>query len=463
MHGAHSLPVESLIEIFDWATYSPVREVQSIIDYPTPFECIEAENENRRIAAALRTKLALSLVCHHWRAICAQFLFEYILIKQRLSDFGLASALEAPERFGVHVKRVLIRQYAPHPTEISVQEANETLRRIFTVCPNIRIISLGQILSTSAMNNSDPSTLARVGTRGIRAQRLDLLTGYSIDSTQQPNISHTYSLMSANVLSTTLDLALRKCDVPSANHEDVCLPNLHTLRISGPRSNRGGFRTALAKIKLPSLRRIVVRDITDYRPETPVRIGNIIKSNASRILCFEVSGKPTTRNRVLALCLMHALSCCINLEEVYFPLFLVSNPLDLRKTAKGCRSLRHVGIHITPNDELKRQDGRIGRGAVFGTLASPTAPRNYEEWAWLRLTNTFNYFTTEQTIFPRLEKISLHGTQWLNYIPDSRFTVLLADAERKGITIQAVEKDVEEALRVCMSHPFEGTDVLGIS
>ena len=98
------LPVELLLEIFQWATDSRYSSPVSSLHY-TPFQALEAEGE----IASLKIKRNLSLVCRQWRQLTVQLLFQDLWITR--GAVGLRGALQTvtPEgnSYGDWVRPVL--------------------------------------------------------------------------------------------------------------------------------------------------------------------------------------------------------------------------------------------------------------------------------------------------------------------------------------------------------------------
>src|SRR6266478_7288273 len=98
------LPVELLLEIFQWATDSRYSNPVSSLHF-TPFQALGAEGE----MASLKIKRNLSLVCRQWRQLTVQLLFQDLWIKH--SAEGLRDTLQTitPEgnTYGDWVRPVL--------------------------------------------------------------------------------------------------------------------------------------------------------------------------------------------------------------------------------------------------------------------------------------------------------------------------------------------------------------------
>lgn len=223
-----TLPSELLVEIFDFATYSAIRDLQTLINYSSPFEYIDHDTTDASIIAALRTRCALSLTSKRWRVLSARYLYEEICVRNRRSDAILADVLEASASgrnaaLGSHVKRIFFRRSVNTPRRTGKEEVGEDVLRIIRCCPNVRIISrdrdlLDPVTRIQARRFSDPYNFDRISEELFRSrapvERVDFTFGnlalasgpHNHPIVSSPGICYDFS--SLRMLSISMDVPI---------------------------------------------------------------------------------------------------------------------------------------------------------------------------------------------------------------------------------------------------------------
>lgn len=463
---ADTLPSELLVEIFGFATYSTIRDLQTLINSSTPFEYIGNDATNASIIAALRTKCTLSLTSKRWRALSARYLYEEICVRNLRSDAILADVLEASAfgtSLGSHVKRIYFRRSVNKPRRLGTNEPGSAVLRIIRCCPKVRIISrdrdlLDRVTRVKAGRFSDPYSFDKISEEisrlGALVERVDLTFGnLALGSLNHcfgfsPGICCNFS--SLRMLSISMDVPIWSKNPEELGFKHAQLSNLHTLRLlrSHMREVVHVKLIEFPPVVLPALRRLIVSDVHHSHYRT------LLEANAERVHVFEFDASPGERGWYLQYAnLAYPLSICPNLEELYFPILVVTTRVDLDLVAtvpevRKSRRIRHVGLHATAFEQLKLWGGYDGGYQVYHKGNEGGDPTCYEEWEWKKLEEQFAFIGT----FECLENITFYGSDWKAYVGDSRFLQMIESITAIGITVHADEKVVKDLLHASCSN-----------
>jgi len=140
------LPIELLLEIFEFATY--VHESESIVPlHPfTPKHVSANAMGPNTPTSATRTKCALVLVCRSWRKLALQFLYRHIPIRSPKRAELLLRILQ-PNPNVLPLDTSECGQFTRHieiSTHVRGSDTIQFLQTVFKIlrcCPNVRILS----------------------------------------------------------------------------------------------------------------------------------------------------------------------------------------------------------------------------------------------------------------------------------------------------------------------------------
>lgn len=455
------LPTELLDQIFSQATYNTSQDISVVINNPPLFEYLELERTSAQTIATLQTKRSLTCVCLRWRALATKYLFEEIHIRNNKLDITLAATLEASainERgkarsLGSYVRRIIFRRSVSSPCRMYGVDSTQLARRIIACCPNVLCVShdrdlLDPVIERCGRSFKDPYGFSELSTqwsnRGTNVQRLDYSLGnVSLDQSLTISPAICYNFNSLCVLSISIDVAAWAQNSREPTPLQINLPNVHTLRLF--RSHIHGKEWDQYKFKpvdLPALRRLSVAELPLYQ------YIDLLRLNAQKIRIFEFGISPPERDwsidRIeLDGCLLH----CPNLEELHFPVF-VSGYIANVGTFPGSTAdfhmppIRHAGLHAIPWRRLERSNGKLEMVRYFG-FQSRTQPQNYQEWSWRKLRVQVGALTSSSRL---LERITLYGFEWTEYLSDDRFMEILKIVSDAGVTLQGDIKEVDDML-----------------
>ena len=142
------LPLELWLEIFQFATYVHRSTSIGLLNPFTPKRTINNIMATNMQISAVRTKLALVLVCKSWKMIADRFLYEHLVIRSPARANAVLEALLAA-RVQLENGNIDIG-YGRWPSHIEIfthcRGANDmrflhTLFHIFQCCPNVRHFS----------------------------------------------------------------------------------------------------------------------------------------------------------------------------------------------------------------------------------------------------------------------------------------------------------------------------------
>ncbi|PPQ95337.1 hypothetical protein CVT26_008182 [Gymnopilus dilepis] len=146
------LPVEIWLEIFQFSTYVHHNATIKPLDPFTPKRTTTNALGANTPLSAMRTKLALVLVCRSWRHIAQQMLYEHLVIRSPVRASIILNALRSsrlpnePEvgdsklrlGYGQFVRHIEVFTYARGSGELSFLQ---TVFQILSCCPNLRTLS----------------------------------------------------------------------------------------------------------------------------------------------------------------------------------------------------------------------------------------------------------------------------------------------------------------------------------
>ncbi|EMD38464.1 hypothetical protein CERSUDRAFT_32243, partial [Gelatoporia subvermispora B] len=372
--SATSLPVELWLQIFRWATLSPLTIRLNAVTYH-PFETTSLIADD-----TLRTKLSLLLVCKQWYQLALEFLYEDLWIRS-------AGALEEVLIRGRETQGVLEygrwvrRVYLPYANTITDSPRTLAAVEMLRCCQHLQVLMRpgpyhlsrpDQVLRFDFPAGDCPSftSLKRLDWwHHNEAARSGGINSLPDTLRATPNLQ--YLSLGGEIWMNFLRVA------------DLELPCLTTLRL---RRMNVLFIRQVCHWYMPQLKHVIIDGLVDIailesfwekfgEQIQTVELGNNLKFYVSDALTPIISG-------------------CPHLEELYYYINFTTKPTNLRDEQS---SLRTVGLHALAN-------------AASHLADSPPY--------WEHIEGHFALFS--QSRFPNLEKILLYGN-WAHIISHRRY------------------------------------------
>jgi len=249
-----------------------------------------------------------------------------------------------------------------------------------------------------------------------------------------------YNFSSLRMLSISMDTPVWSRHPEDLSFKHIQLPNLHTLRLLRDHIREQiRFRSIeFPPVVLPVLRRLIVSDVH------PSQYRALLEANAEKVRIFEFDASPVERGWHFRYANpAYPISLCPNLEELYFPILVAKNGVDLVVDTPGDERsprIRHVGLHATAFELLKHWNGYVGGFILYHKDNKDGDPTCYEEWELRKLEEQFAFIET----FEFLENITLYGSDWEVYFRDNRFLRIIERLLGIGITVRADVKAVKD-------------------
>lgn len=415
-----SLPVELLVLIFNQATHNPVRDIDSFCEL-SPFESINENQTKRACDESLRTKLSLATCSRRFRQICRRFLYEDIRIRHG-SSF-LADTLENDAELGKYVRRAVL---LPEVSEAS------SISRILRCCPNLQMLyrpreesSWNKSTFTTQINDntyhldSDLPSLQRVDWLHCPADAMSVVSQFS------PSF---WTLPSLKTLSIGAD-QWRSWHEPHETEEEIpsLRINVQTLRVCSLDAFGPGNR--LFMVDLPHLERLVLE-----KPESMYALFGIAQFG-EHIKYLELGLHPEfARYDYLAVLIVY----CQNARDLYYPIFTTQPTRgNDPQVMVFSYNMTHVGLNATKPLE------RI--------TDSEIAQAEGEERRWKTIGAHFDSLCGERSRFRSLEKVTLYGSEWDEYLEDKRFLPYIELLASRGVAL------VRDDGSVILSSPAHST------
>lgn len=416
------LPPELWMRIFHWATYNPVRDLESICEIQ-PFESINAFETHLECEEAFVVKRALTLVCRRWRTMLREFLYEDIWVRHGCE--ALANALEASEKkYGLYVRRLLLPVMQDKPFAMWDVAVVQSAKRILDCCPNVVVISRFHPYYVKAgaadeadLSSSDiPPFNASISLPSLLRVEWDngnVFENLSRAVVEAPDF--VWNCESLQVLSIGGENFPWRPDVLQ-QMTVVHLPNLHTLRIRSLHAfGIPGIRHY--HMEVPAMRRIVLEKaeamyslvdgcLTRFGPQVlSVEVGKHVKFLRSDYIST-------------------ILKYCPNLESLYFPIFWtkILRHKGSRRSTLSFPSVKTVGLH------------------------SVSYPDDTEARRWNQLRGHFDILVGRISKYPSLEQIVLHGNAWAAIVSNSMFINILRLVYSRDVNIICNSQEVSDIL-----------------
>ena len=440
MAATPQLPEELLAFIFYWATYNPVRGVDSLAVLK-PFEAAHGRDEFASCDAALVTKLALFSSCRLFRQLMKPFLYEDIRIRH--GSEALAHLFEREPGLAVHTKRVCI-------PPLGIPEAGNWLNlypvgteRILRYCTKVRILvrpttpSLAIPSPAPDLGSPGPPPPTQEGIEDAllnEPEQLDFPSHhfpllqradwYNTPIETLPSASRTPPILWESESLTTLTLGSDYFR-PSRESEQILvdLPKLHTLRVRSIRSFGGSTRgTDPSSVRLPSLRRIIFEHPSAVYLlffEQPLRhlgpqISTLEFGACDRFLQHDY--------------LMVIIMNCSNTTHLLFPVF---STMPTRKNSR----LQVVAI-VYPVEHI---------GLSAAGFLHDSSDENAKEEQWGRLGGHFLSLFGSASRFSKLKTVTFYGIEWMFVFPEEMFKGMLRMILDRGLRVVCELPEVQKA------------------
>lgn len=428
------LPPELLSLIVEFATDNPTRHIDNIAELPVFEQISEDEGDDQR-KEALRTKLALTLTSSFFRALMARLMYEDIWIRhgakellsvlQKPIEVG-AKEGERPKTIGTFVKRISLCVKAPESAIANTQS-------ILECCPNVRMLSrkipcgltdeeLSHLPNNIPVIEKLPCTLKMLRridwfntlTKGVPARMRSPAFIWEQPSLKVLTLgADNFPYIPQNFDEDEHDEDNTDSEESRSRNITINLPNVHTLRISAfdALGDPSEAETISKSVHLPALRRLVVGSPAGFSPLLSGILGPYTTNITTVELGFHV------RFYVID-GLQLALDTFPNIVTLHYPIF---NTIAIRK-----------------NDETRRAYPVrfIGLSAACKWASGPYEPDDESSWRWMQLSEHFNSIAGDNTRFPHLKTIKLHGPEWQDFLNHSPFIRLLERITSKGIKIE---------------------------
>lgn len=439
-----ALPVELLILIFAWATYGPIRDIDSIV-HSIPSDSSKGAEDGIWSQTALAIKCALSCVCRQWRILSEPFLYEELWIGRGSATLAHnleLSSSKSRRNVNLHVMRIFLPDI--HDKLWHTSSGYALILRILRCCPNTAIISRNPYVSTQLDNayirpgesREDHcdlfSLIIDAGLNNVR--RLDwggaMSRCYPRPTTVFNGSISAFedSIPSLEVLSLGPDNSQWQPDSTffATAPRVLILPNVHTLHYHS--SQNSADVIVSRALLLPALQLLNVCG-SSYRADfdTTFRHARQVRTF---MIGFSSSKKPSLNNSeplAAAHHLRRALALCRDVEVVWYPVLAIQDFVRVIAPSVEC-----VGLYAKSLDDVSLRTGVVCGVRVWG----PSQPyRTYSQWAWAHLLKHFTILLGSDTPFPSLQHIILHGGDWHKFITEPKFQSVTDLAKHAGVVI----------------------------
>ncbi|KAH8104915.1 hypothetical protein DFH11DRAFT_1328842 [Phellopilus nigrolimitatus] len=403
------LPPELWLRILYWATFNPAREVNTLVAIPV-FDSVTHHETEEQYANTLRVKLNLALVCKWWRDNTREFLYEDVHLRHEAES--LANLFEQSKRdcplslgYGRYVRKIALPLVRNRPSGPVHGWARKEVPRIIKCCPNLLVLSRyhrDKINPFEPQKHDAPSVYGDLDSdiRGVLSaiRRIDWNSGLMLNQhnlVAGPRV--TWFAQSLEALSLSEEVFSRPPDVLQCTSV-VRLPRVHTLRVGLTRISGDPRDIYRMTLELPALRRVVL-------------------DNASALMavvdcCLSVWGPQV---RVL---------------EIGSDWFMTSSHLShLSQYFPNVETLHYAGRYMLrepPDREFRKLRLIVWRASQDGCR---DVTGDYD------LEAGFSILLGEQSKFPSIRKIELHGPEWTTLVSDARFQNVLRLSYIRGVEI----------------------------
>ncbi|KAH8106691.1 hypothetical protein DFH11DRAFT_1830279 [Phellopilus nigrolimitatus] len=414
--------IELWLQIFYWATFNPARDLNTLTSIPV-FDSITQDQTERKYVNILRVKLNLALVCRWWRDNTREFLYEDVRLRhgaETLADLFEQSRKNCPLALGhgKYVRKIALPFVRYRPAGPVHGWARKEVPRIIKCCPNLLVLSRyhrGQDeFFEPDQESSAPCTNEKLDSdirHALAAVRcVEWNSGLMLNQHSPVAGPHMeWFAQTLEVLSLNEENYLWPPDVLQRTSV-VRLPRVHTLRVGTLCTLGNVGRVHRYTLELPALRRLVLDS-----GETLTSLVNC----GLRVWGLQVRALEIGLDRFMGLnTLLHLLKYCPNAETLHYSGFLVPPG----RGDHEFRNLRLVGLHVSRSDEM---------GPIFG---------------YHLIEAHFKYLLGEESMFPSIRKVELHGMEWATLVSNARFQYVLRLADVRGVDISCKNREADLAL-----------------
>ena len=405
------LPAELLIHIFQLATANRCRDMDRYVDLP-PFESIESGRQEEDFDATLKTKHSIFLACSTFNRLTTAIMYEDIRVGRGAA--ALADALERSEAaspgFGIGrlVKRAVLFPLASEASGAG-RICKSTLR-ILACCPNLRALSRhrGSIPhdgECEAQQSCSPHQEPNL-------HSLERVDWASCPADDPPFVAEMPHSVWASRSLKTLSVGVREWSRFTGMQETEIVnvfSYIQTLRVrSIDAFGLPGQR--FFTLELPSFRRLILD-----QPDSLYALFSVIQYG-DKVNTIELGlHSGFLEHDYIVVLLIY----CPNVTDLYFPVFTTF----ITRVSGFSYNVRHIALHAATEEGF----------AVD------------EAWQWKHLAGHFEALCGNESRFTKLERISLHGAEWRNFVGDPRFAPSVRCFHSKGVLL-SIEDDTARLL-----------------
>ncbi|KAH8112545.1 hypothetical protein DFH11DRAFT_1744798 [Phellopilus nigrolimitatus] len=400
--------IELWLQIFYWATFNPARDLNTLTSIPV-FDSITQDQAERKYVNILRVKLNLALVCRWWRDNTREFLYEDVRLRhgaETLADLFEQSRKNCPLALGhgTYVRKIALPFERSTPHNQMLPEPP----RAFPLPPRPRRVFEPDQESSAPCTNEKLDSDIRHALAAVRC--VEWNSGLMLNQHSPvagPRMK--WFAQTLEVLSLNEENYLWPPDVLQRTSV-VRLPRVHTLRVGTLCTLGNVGRVHRYTLELPALRRLVLDS-----GETLTSLVNC----GLRVWGLQVRALEIGLDRFMGLnTLLHLLKYCPNAETLHYPGFLVPPG----RSDHEFHNLRLVGLHASRSEEM---------GPIFG---------------YHLIELHFKYLLGEESMFPSIRKVELHGMEWTTLVSNARFQYVLRLADVRGVDISCKNREADLAL-----------------
>ncbi|KAL5483046.1 hypothetical protein ACEPAI_8275 [Sanghuangporus weigelae] len=395
------LPAELLLYIFKLATVNPCRDIDRYVNLP-PFESIETGRQEEEFDVALKTKRSIVHTCSAFNHLGKAIMYEDIRVGRGaavLMDILEKSEVKSPGAgIGRMVKRAVLFPLASE-TSAPGRISKSTLR-ILAYCPNIRALCRHK----GAISHDGECGAQESGSshQELYIHSLERVDWSSCPADDPPFVAEMPHSVWGSESLKTLSVGVQEWSRFTGMQETDTVnifSNIRTLRVrSIDAFGLPGQR--FFTLELPSFRRLILD-----QPDSLYALFSVIQYG-DKVDTIELGlHSGFLEHDYITVLLIY----CPNVMDLYFPVFTTF----VTRRNGLTYSLRHVALHAATEEGLFLDVTR----------------------QWEHLCGHFEALCGDGSRFTALERITLHGTEWRNFVGDPRFIPSARLIRSRGIAL----------------------------